>query len=54
VLKTGHGPPGDDGGMDAWSVIGIIAAAVLALGGLFIIGVIVVLLVGLNQFAQNK
>jgi hypothetical protein len=54
VLKTGDAPRGDDGRMDAWSVFGIVVAAVLALGGLFVFGVIVLFLVGLNQWAQNK
>jgi hypothetical protein len=40
--------------MKVWNVIGIVIAAVLALGGLFVIGFIVVLFIGLNQWGQNK
>ena len=37
-----------------WNVIGIVLAAVLALGGLFVIGFIVLVLVSLNHSSQNK
>ena len=37
-----------------WNVIGIVLAALLAVGGLFVIGFIVALFVGLNQWGQNK
>jgi hypothetical protein len=46
--------PGRGGGLSAWAIIGIVAAAVLALGGLAVVGTIVFVVVGLNQWASNK
>jgi hypothetical protein len=54
VLKPDGRPPGDPEAMKVWNVIGIILAAVLAVGGLLVIGFIVLLFVGLNQWGQNK
>lgn len=54
MLKTGGRPPDDPKAMKVWNVIGIVIAAVLAVGGLFIIGFIVLLFVSLNQWGQNK
>jgi hypothetical protein len=54
VLKPGGRPPGDPKAMKVWNVIGIVIAAVLAVGGLFVIGFIVLLFVSLNQWGQNK
>jgi hypothetical protein len=54
VLKPAGRPPGDPEAMKVWNVIGIVLAAVLAVGGLFVIGFIVLLFVGLNHWGQNK
>lgn len=54
MLRTGGRPPDDPEAMKVWNVIGIVIAAVLALGGLFVIGFIILLFVGLNQWGQNK
>lgn len=54
MLRTGGRPPDDPEAMKVWNVIGIVIAAVLAVGGLFVIGFIVLLFVGLNQWGQNK
>jgi hypothetical protein len=37
-----------------WSVLGIVVAAILVIGGLAFAGVIVVLVVGMSQYGSNK
>lgn len=40
--------------LSVWSVIGITLAVVLCVGGLLYVAFIVVLIIGLNQWAANK
>ena len=54
MLRQGGLPPDDPEAMKVWNVIGIVLAAVLALGGLFVIGFIVLVFVSLNHSSQNK
>jgi len=37
-----------------WSVLGIVVAAILVIGGLAFAGVIVVLVVGMSHYGSNK
>ena len=42
------------GAPSVWNIIGITLAAVLCVGGLLFAAAVVVLIIGLNQWAANK
>lgn len=48
--------PGEAGGRDrkGWTTLGMVVAGLLAFGGLLLIGVLVLYLVLINQWASNK
>ena len=46
--------PGPARGRSVWTIIGIILAVVLGIGGLVVVGVMVLLFIGLSHYGSNK